>query len=196
MSPGGWEPLARAAPEPCLALGTCSSEGSMKHCPLCVGTRSPRGPGSGSWLLSLLLPLARRFHCVLSRSFSNCLFLPDSQCLCSLASRSSPPQEPGPPRPPLPKSYVPLESPPTIPPLPSDSRPWPYPTSPSWQHSGEAKRGQVPTPLWSSQGSHPLPHQDIGWQGLGRGRRWGCGGRGDRDSMEVALGQGTAACGW
>ncbi|CAM5119386.1 unnamed protein product [Natator depressus] len=50
--------------------------------------------------------------------------------------------EPGPPRPPLPKSYVPLESPPTVPPLPSDSRFWPYPNSPSWQQSGEAKRGQ------------------------------------------------------
>ncbi|KAL7985312.1 hypothetical protein Chor_003882 [Crotalus horridus] len=51
-------------------------------------------------------------------------------------------QEPGPPRPPLPKSYVPLESPPTIPPLPSESRLWPYPNSPSWQESSEAKRGQ------------------------------------------------------
>ncbi|XP_074792499.1 pleckstrin homology domain-containing family A member 6 isoform X7 [Natator depressus] len=51
-------------------------------------------------------------------------------------------EEPGPPRPPLPKSYVPLESPPTVPPLPSDSRFWPYPNSPSWQQSGEAKRGQ------------------------------------------------------
>nr|XP_048682258.1 pleckstrin homology domain-containing family A member 6 isoform X3 [Caretta caretta] len=51
-------------------------------------------------------------------------------------------EEPGPPRPPLPKSYVPLESPPTVPPLPSESRFWPYPNSPSWQQSGEAKRGQ------------------------------------------------------
>ncbi|XP_071673928.1 pleckstrin homology domain-containing family A member 6 isoform X4 [Patagioenas fasciata] len=57
-------------------------------------------------------------------------------------TKPGPSEEPGPPRPPLPKSYVPLESPPTVPPLPSDSRPWPYPTSPSWQHSGEAKRGQ------------------------------------------------------
>ncbi|XP_074978160.1 pleckstrin homology domain-containing family A member 6 isoform X8 [Caretta caretta] len=51
-------------------------------------------------------------------------------------------EEPGPPRPPLPKSYVPLESPPTVPPLPSESRFWPYPNSPSWQQSSEAKRGQ------------------------------------------------------
>ncbi|XP_034623158.1 pleckstrin homology domain-containing family A member 6 isoform X13 [Trachemys scripta elegans] len=51
-------------------------------------------------------------------------------------------EEPGPPRPPLPKSYVPLESPPTVPPLPSESRFWPYSNSPSWQQSGEAKKGQ------------------------------------------------------
>ncbi|XP_030417376.1 pleckstrin homology domain-containing family A member 6 isoform X12 [Gopherus evgoodei] len=51
-------------------------------------------------------------------------------------------EEPGPPRPPLPKSYVPLESPPTVPPLPSESRFWPYPNSPSWQQSGEVKKGQ------------------------------------------------------
>ncbi|XP_066479008.1 pleckstrin homology domain-containing family A member 6 isoform X2 [Tiliqua scincoides] len=51
-------------------------------------------------------------------------------------------EEPGPPRPPLPKSYVPLESPPTVPPLPTESRLWPCPNSPSWQQSSEAKRGQ------------------------------------------------------
>ncbi|XP_054546424.1 pleckstrin homology domain-containing family A member 6 isoform X3 [Talpa occidentalis] len=51
-------------------------------------------------------------------------------------------EEPGPPRPPLPKAYVPLESPPTVPPLPSESRFWPYPNSPSWHRSGETARGQ------------------------------------------------------
>ncbi|XP_047376060.1 pleckstrin homology domain-containing family A member 6 isoform X2 [Sciurus carolinensis] len=51
-------------------------------------------------------------------------------------------EEPGPPRPPLPKAYVPLESPPTVPPLPSESRLWPYPSSPSWHCSGETARGQ------------------------------------------------------
>ncbi|XP_069732157.1 pleckstrin homology domain-containing family A member 6 isoform X3 [Phaenicophaeus curvirostris] len=57
-------------------------------------------------------------------------------------TKPGPSEEPGPPRPPLPKSYVPLEPPPTVPPLPGESRLWPYPTSPSWQQSGEAKRGQ------------------------------------------------------
>ncbi|KAM6114456.1 pleckstrin homology domain-containing family A member 6 [Phoenicopterus ruber ruber] len=57
-------------------------------------------------------------------------------------TKPGPSEEPGPPRPPLPKSYVPLESPPTVPPLPGESRLWPYPTSPSWQQGGEAKRGQ------------------------------------------------------
>ncbi|XP_013013353.1 pleckstrin homology domain-containing family A member 6 isoform X7 [Cavia porcellus] len=51
-------------------------------------------------------------------------------------------EEPGPPRPPLPKAYVPLESPPTVPPLPSESRFWPYPNSPSWHRNGETARGQ------------------------------------------------------
>eukprot|EP00075_Anas_platyrhynchos_P011655 XP_027300908.1 pleckstrin homology domain-containing family A member 6 isoform X11 [Anas platyrhynchos] len=55
-------------------------------------------------------------------------------------TKPGPSEEPGPPRPPLPKSYVPLEPPPTVPPLPSESRPWPYPTSPSWQRGGEAQR--------------------------------------------------------
>ncbi|XP_064029587.1 pleckstrin homology domain-containing family A member 6 isoform X3 [Pogoniulus pusillus] len=57
-------------------------------------------------------------------------------------TKPGPGEEPGPPRPPLPKSYVPLEPPPTVPPLPGESRPWPYPTSPSWQQGSEAKRGQ------------------------------------------------------
>ncbi|XP_034368799.1 pleckstrin homology domain-containing family A member 6 isoform X11 [Arvicanthis niloticus] len=54
-------------------------------------------------------------------------------------------EEPGPPRPPLPKAYVPLESPPTVPPLPNESRFWPYPSSPSWHHSGETAKGQTKT---------------------------------------------------
>ncbi|XP_072212105.1 pleckstrin homology domain-containing family A member 6 isoform X3 [Excalfactoria chinensis] len=57
-------------------------------------------------------------------------------------TKPGPSEEPGPPRPPLPKSYIPLEPPPTVPPLPSESRPWPYPTSPSWQRGGESQRGQ------------------------------------------------------
>ncbi|XP_078248059.1 pleckstrin homology domain-containing family A member 6 isoform X25 [Pogona vitticeps] len=63
-------------------------------------------------------------------------------------------EEPGPPRPPLPKSYVPLESPPTVPPLPIESRLWPYPTSPSWQQSSEAKRGQSKSSFEQSKKDH------------------------------------------
>ncbi|XP_023496102.1 pleckstrin homology domain-containing family A member 6 isoform X2 [Equus przewalskii] len=65
-------------------------------------------------------------------------------------------EEPGPPRPPLPKAYVPLESPPTVPPLPSESRFWPYPNSPSWHHSGETARGQ---PKASYEQNKKDPHQ-------------------------------------
>ncbi|XP_007481275.3 pleckstrin homology domain-containing family A member 6 isoform X2 [Monodelphis domestica] len=57
-------------------------------------------------------------------------------------TKPGPHEEPGPPRPPLPKAYVPLESPPTVPPLPSESRFWPHPNSPSWHRSGETARGQ------------------------------------------------------
>ncbi|KAJ6659910.1 hypothetical protein lerEdw1_018366 [Lerista edwardsae] len=63
-------------------------------------------------------------------------------------------EEPGPPRPPLPKSYVPLESPPTVPPLPTESRLWPYPNSPSWQQSSEAKRGQSKSSYEQSKKEH------------------------------------------
>ncbi|KAL8179014.1 UNVERIFIED_CONTAM: Pleckstrin y domain-containing A member 6 [Gekko kuhli] len=63
-------------------------------------------------------------------------------------------EEPGPPRPPLPKSYVPLESPPTIPPLPTESRLWPYPNSPSWQQSSEVKRGQSKSSFEPSKKDH------------------------------------------
>ncbi|XP_073889905.1 pleckstrin homology domain-containing family A member 6 isoform X23 [Macaca fascicularis] len=65
-------------------------------------------------------------------------------------------EEPGPPRPPLPKAYVPLESPPAVPPLPSESRFWPYPSSPSWHRSGETARGQ---PKASYEQSKKDPHQ-------------------------------------
>ncbi|XP_046536251.1 pleckstrin homology domain-containing family A member 6 isoform X2 [Equus quagga] len=65
-------------------------------------------------------------------------------------------EEPGPPRPPLPKAYVPMESPPTVPPLPSESRFWPYPNSPSWHHSGETARGQ---PKASYDQNKKDPHQ-------------------------------------
>ncbi|XP_049626568.1 pleckstrin homology domain-containing family A member 6 isoform X9 [Suncus etruscus] len=73
-------------------------------------------------------------------------------------------EEPGPPRPPLPKAYVPLESPPTVPPLPSESRFWPYPNSPSWNHSGETARGQQskkdvpqPAPMDASRDTNHVP---------------------------------------
>ncbi|XP_078213057.1 pleckstrin homology domain-containing family A member 6 isoform X21 [Callithrix jacchus] len=65
-------------------------------------------------------------------------------------------EEPGPPRPPLPKAYVPLESPPAVPPLPSESRFWPYPSSPSWHRSGETARGQ---PKANYEQSKKDPHQ-------------------------------------
>ncbi|XP_017380875.1 pleckstrin homology domain-containing family A member 6 isoform X6 [Cebus imitator] len=65
-------------------------------------------------------------------------------------------EEPGPPRPPLPKAYVPLESPPAVPPLPSESRFWPYPSSPSWHCSGETARGQ---PKANYEQSKKDPHQ-------------------------------------
>uniref|UniRef100_A0A7N4PA79 Pleckstrin homology domain containing A6 n=1 Tax=Sarcophilus harrisii TaxID=9305 RepID=A0A7N4PA79_SARHA len=71
-------------------------------------------------------------------------------------TKPGPHEEPGPPRPPLPKAYVPLESPPTVPPLPSESRFWPHPNSPSWQRSGETARGQ---PKGSYEQSKKDPHQ-------------------------------------
>ncbi|XP_014405181.1 PREDICTED: pleckstrin homology domain-containing family A member 6 isoform X11 [Myotis brandtii] len=75
-------------------------------------------------------------------------------------------EEPGPPRPPLPKAYVPLESPPTVPPLPSESHFWPYPNSPSWHCSGETARGQPkasydPSKRESHQTSPPDTSRDI-----------------------------------
>uniref|UniRef100_A0A8C3HY54 Pleckstrin homology domain containing A6 n=1 Tax=Chrysemys picta bellii TaxID=8478 RepID=A0A8C3HY54_CHRPI len=76
-------------------------------------------------------------------------------------------EEPGPPRPPLPKSYVPLESPPTVPPLPSESRFWPYSNSPSWQQSGEAKKGQSKSSFEQTKkevhrSSAPIPPTEAG----------------------------------
>ncbi|XP_045838782.1 pleckstrin homology domain-containing family A member 6 isoform X3 [Meles meles] len=65
-------------------------------------------------------------------------------------------EEPGPPRPPLPKAYVPLESPPNVPPLPSESRFRPYPSSPAWHRTGEPARGQ---PKASHEQSKKDPHQ-------------------------------------
>ncbi|XP_064354309.1 pleckstrin homology domain-containing family A member 6 isoform X3 [Dromaius novaehollandiae] len=72
-------------------------------------------------------------------------------------TKQGPGEEPGPPRPPLPKSYVPLESPPTVPPLPSEGRLRPYPTSPPWQQGGEAKRGQPKASLEQSKKDGPRP---------------------------------------
>ncbi|XP_072504213.1 pleckstrin homology domain-containing family A member 6 isoform X18 [Notamacropus eugenii] len=71
-------------------------------------------------------------------------------------TKPGPHEEPGPPRPPLPKAYVPLESPPTVPPLPSESRFWPHPTSPAWHRSGETARGQ---PKGSYEQGKKDPHQ-------------------------------------
>ncbi|XP_027550908.1 pleckstrin homology domain-containing family A member 6 isoform X7 [Neopelma chrysocephalum] len=88
-------------------------------------------------------------------------------------TKPGPGEEPGPPRPPLPKSYVPLESPPAVPPLPSESRLWPYPTSPSWQQGGaEAKRGQ-PKPGFEQskkEAQRPSPPGPPG-EGLLQGRQ-------------------------
>ncbi|KAM9369357.1 pleckstrin homology domain-containing family A member 6 [Phaethornis superciliosus] len=77
-------------------------------------------------------------------------------------TKPGPGEEPGPPRPPLPKSYVPLESPPTVPPLPGESHLCPCPTSPAWQQSSEAKRGQLKPSFEQSKKemqrpSHPGP---------------------------------------
>ncbi|XP_067387952.1 pleckstrin homology domain-containing family A member 6 isoform X3 [Emydura macquarii macquarii] len=76
-------------------------------------------------------------------------------------------EEPGPPRPPLPKSYVPLESPPTVPPHPGESHFWPYPSSPSWQQSSEAKQGQSkssfePNKMDAHRSSAPIPATEAG----------------------------------
>uniref|UniRef100_A0A8C8SCN1 Pleckstrin homology domain containing A6 n=1 Tax=Pelusios castaneus TaxID=367368 RepID=A0A8C8SCN1_9SAUR len=76
-------------------------------------------------------------------------------------------EEPGPPRPPLPKSYVPLESLSTVPPHPGETHFWPYPNSPSWQQSREAKQGQSKSSFESSKkGAHrssaPMPPTEAG----------------------------------
>ncbi|XP_042537595.1 pleckstrin homology domain-containing family A member 6 isoform X12 [Dipodomys spectabilis] len=69
-------------------------------------------------------------------------------------------EESGPPRPPLPKAYVPLESPPTVPPLPSENRFWPYPSSPSWHRSGDPARGQPKTNYEQSKKESHQPSLD------------------------------------
>ncbi|XP_043932907.1 pleckstrin homology domain-containing family A member 6 isoform X4 [Protopterus annectens] len=51
-------------------------------------------------------------------------------------------EEMGPPRPPLPKSYVPLEPLPSILSFPSESRIWSFPNTPSWPQSDERRKGQ------------------------------------------------------
>ncbi|XP_010223018.1 PREDICTED: pleckstrin homology domain-containing family A member 6 [Tinamus guttatus] len=115
---------------------------------------SPASPLSSASLTSPLSPFS-----LVSGSQGSPTKQGPGELLCSHASRSSPPQEPGPPRPPLPKSYVPLESPPTVPPLPSEGRLWPYPTSPSWQPGTEAQRGQVPKRHRSASARSPFPPQ-------------------------------------
>lgn len=112
-------------------------------------------PGRQQPLRFLLLPWPFTVFCL--GLFLTLFSFPSLSFSALTPKCSSPPQEPGPPRPPLPKSYIPLEPPPTVPPLPSESRPWPYPTSPSWQRGGESQRGQVPEPLQGSPKKRPFP---------------------------------------
>ncbi|XP_018432324.1 PREDICTED: pleckstrin homology domain-containing family A member 6 isoform X2 [Nanorana parkeri] len=64
-------------------------------------------------------------------------------------------EDSGPPRPPLPLSYTPLDSPPAVPPPPGEGRfqPWPYPVSPCWPHS-EVKLNLEP---YKRESPHLLP---------------------------------------
>lgn len=91
---------------------------------------------------SLLLPA---FLSLLLNTFSlrKLYFLfPTSLFFCVFFSPAFPLQEVGPPRPPLPKSYQPLESsqsfPPSVPPLPLDSNAWLRSMGP---HSGIQQEG-------------------------------------------------------
>ncbi|XP_063308454.1 pleckstrin homology domain-containing family A member 6 isoform X9 [Pelobates fuscus] len=71
-------------------------------------------------------------------------------------------EDSGPPRPPLPLSYTPLDSPPAVPPPPGEGRfqPWPYPISPCWPHS-ELKLSLEPYKRESPQLSSSLPNEAI-----------------------------------
>ncbi|XP_071993661.1 pleckstrin homology domain-containing family A member 6 isoform X5 [Engystomops pustulosus] len=71
-------------------------------------------------------------------------------------------EDSGPPRPPLPLSYTPLDSPPAVPPPPGEGRfqPWPYPISPCWPHS-ELKSGLESYKRESPHLSTSLPNEGI-----------------------------------
>ncbi|XP_053562672.1 pleckstrin homology domain-containing family A member 6 isoform X1 [Bombina bombina] len=71
-------------------------------------------------------------------------------------------EDSGPPRPPLPLSYTPLDSPPTVPPPPGEGRfqPWPYPVSHYWPH-GELKLSLEPFKRESPQLSSSLPPEGV-----------------------------------
>ncbi|KAG8451022.1 hypothetical protein GDO86_003342 [Hymenochirus boettgeri] len=69
-------------------------------------------------------------------------------------------EDSGPPRPPLPLSYTPLDSPPAVPPLPGEGcfQPWPYPISSCWPHSEfKLEPYKRESPLLSSS----LPNEGI-----------------------------------
>ncbi|XP_053310325.1 pleckstrin homology domain-containing family A member 6 isoform X2 [Spea bombifrons] len=71
-------------------------------------------------------------------------------------------EDSGPPRPPLPLSYTPLDSPPAVPPPPGEGRfqPWPYPISPCWPHS-EMKQSLEPYNRESPQHPSFLPTETV-----------------------------------
>ncbi|XP_075709852.1 pleckstrin homology domain-containing family A member 6 isoform X5 [Rhinoderma darwinii] len=71
-------------------------------------------------------------------------------------------EDSGPPRPPLPLSYTPLDSPPAVPPPPGEGRfqPWPYPISPCWPHS-ELKSSLESYKRESPHLSTSLPNEGV-----------------------------------
>ncbi|XP_073471939.1 pleckstrin homology domain-containing family A member 6 isoform X2 [Aquarana catesbeiana] len=71
-------------------------------------------------------------------------------------------EDSGPPRPPLPLSYTPLDSPPAVPPPPGEGhfKPWPYPVTPCWPHS-EVKLNLVPYKRESPHFLTPLPNEGV-----------------------------------
>ncbi|XP_073443255.1 pleckstrin homology domain-containing family A member 6 isoform X3 [Dendrobates tinctorius] len=72
-------------------------------------------------------------------------------------------EDSGPPRPPLPLSYTPLDSPPAVPPPPGEGRfqPWPYPISPCWPHHSEMKPSLESYKRESPLLSTSLPNEGI-----------------------------------
>ncbi|KAM4047989.1 pleckstrin homology domain-containing family A member 6 isoform 10-T12 [Anomaloglossus baeobatrachus] len=72
-------------------------------------------------------------------------------------------EDSGPPRPPLPLSYTPLDSPPAVPPPPGEGRfqPWPYPISPCWPHHSELKPSLESYKRDSPHLSTSLPNEGV-----------------------------------